>query len=223
MRSLAMNRDPVKQVLLADDHPVVLDGLQALLRTTQEFQVAAVCSNGLEALDRIRALEPDLTVLDNLMPDLSGVEIVETLNGDGIGTRVVLLSGSITDEQITRAADAGAWGIMLKDTAVEDLLDCLHCVNVGRRWLPRDVVHAAFEREAARREDKEEYTRVLTSREQEIAALVAQGLSNKHIARKTGISDGTVKIHLHNIFQKLGISNRTALAMKTQRELNRLG
>jgi DNA-binding NarL/FixJ family response regulator len=208
-----MNSNAPKQVLVADDHPVVLSGLHALLGTAPEFQVVALCSTGREALEKIRTFEPELAVLDVRMPDLTGVEIVEILDKEGLGTRVVLLSASLTDAQITRAVNAGAWGIVLKDTAVEELLDCLSNVAAGRRWLPQDIV-GALEREAARRGDQDEYGRSLTSREQEIAALVAEGLSNKEIARKAGISEGTVKLHLHNIYQKLGVSNRTALAMR---------
>jgi two-component system, NarL family, nitrate/nitrite response regulator NarL len=217
-----MRASSVKRVILADDHPLVLSGLQALVNTTHEFQIVATCSTGAEASETIRTLEPDLAVLDVRMPDLTGVDILELIDKEGLGTRAILLSGSITDEEITRGVNAGAWGIVLKFAAVEELLECLHEVAAGRRFLPRDVVDAAFDREAARRGDKEEYSRILTSREQQIAALVAQGLSNKLIAVKTRISEGTVKIHLHNIYQKLGVSNRTSLAMRAQQELLRI-
>ena len=204
-------------VLLADDHPIVLSGLKALLGSRTDFQVVAACSDGSEALHCLRELEPYLGVLDIQMPGLSGIEVLQITESEGLRTRIVFLTASATDKNVTEAVFGGAWGIVLKDVAAQELIDCLKKVAAGDQWLPSKLVTSAFEREAARRNDSERVAKLLTVREQEIAKFVAAGLSNKQIARKASISEGTVKIHLHNAYQKLGVSNRTALAMLAHR------
>jgi two-component system, NarL family, nitrate/nitrite response regulator NarL len=204
-------------VLIADDHPIVLGGLTGLLGSKDRFDVVATCSDGSEALEKLRALEPDLGVLDISMPGLTGIEVLAITEAEGLRTRVVFLTASATDEQITQAVARGAWGIMLKDAAADMLVDCLGKVVTGERWLPPELVSPALEREAERRSHLDRLDGLLTSREREIAILVAEGLSNKQIARRVRISEGTVKIHLHNAYQKLGVVNRTSLATLAQR------
>src|SRR3954466_7511905 len=161
----------------------------------------------------IRAHEPDLAVLDITMPQLTGLEVLEALAADDLATRGVLLTGSASDEQIATAVERGAWGLLLKESAPGTLIACLKAVAAGQRWLPEELVAPAIRRAAERRATDVRPERVLTAREYEIARLVAQGLSNKHIAHVTGISEGTVKIHLHNTYEKLGSVNRTSLAV----------
>jgi DNA-binding NarL/FixJ family response regulator len=146
------------------------------------------------------------------MPGMTGLEVLEALEDEGLRTRVVLLTASATDSQIASAVGRGAWGIMLKESAGDDLLGCLRGVLAGERYLPPELVSPALAREAERQAATERVEDLLTAREREIATLVAEGLSNKQIARQVNISVGTVKIHLHNAYQKLGIPNRTALA-----------
>ena len=206
-------------VLIADDHPIVLSGLEGLLRAAGCFDVVAAYANGGEALHGLRELEPQLAVLDIRMPQLTGVEILERIESEGLRTRVVLLTASATDEQIARAVTHGAWGIMLKDAAADALVDCLGRVSAGERWLPSELVSPALMREAGRRKDVNRLQTLLTAREREIALFVAQGLSNKQIARKVNISEGTVKLHLHKAYQKLDVANRTSLSSLVQRHL----
>jgi len=165
-------------VLIADDHPIVLSGLEGLLRAAGCFDVVAAYANGGEALHGLRELEPQLAVLDIRMPQLTGVEILERIESEGLRTRVVLLTASATDEQIARAVTHGAWGIMLKDAAADALVDCLGRVSAGERWLPSELVSPALMREAGRRKDVNRLQYLLTAREREIALFVAQGLSN---------------------------------------------
>jgi two-component system, NarL family, nitrate/nitrite response regulator NarL len=200
-------------VLLADDHPIVLSGLKALLGSRADFRVVAACSDGAEALHCLRELEPYLGVLDIHMPGLSGIEVLNITESEGLRTRIVFLTASATDKNVTEAVSGGAWGIVLKDIAAHELIACLKKVAAGDQWFPSKLVTLAFEREAARRKDSERVTKLLTFREQQIAKFVAGGLSNKHIAREARISEATVKVHLHNAYEKLGVSNRTALAM----------
>jgi RNA polymerase sigma factor (sigma-70 family) len=211
-----MKRGPLR-ILLADDHPIVLAGLERLLRIRRRFDVIATSYDGASALRGIHDLEPDIAVLDINMPKLNGLEILEALEESGLSTKAVLLTASATDSQVMKAVLHGAWGIILKDSASDALLDCLESVSAGERWLPHDPVDPALERDAKRRSSQIKLTDVLTQREQEIAKLVADGLSNKQIGKEIGISDGTVKIHLHNIYKKLKVSNRTGLATLVQR------
>ena len=198
-------------VMLADDHPIVLGGLATLLRANR-FEVVSASANGLDALNALRNIEPDLAVLDICMPGLTGLQVLQHVEDEGLRTRIVFLTASATDEQILKAVTHGAWAIMLKDAAADSLVNCLENVAMGKRWLPPELVSPALSREAERRTESEHFDTVLTAREREISILVADGLSNKEIARRTNISEGTVKIHLHNAYQKLGLSNRTSLA-----------
>ena len=203
-------------VMLAHDHPIVLGGLATLLRANR-FEVVSASANGLDALNALRNIEPDLAVLDICMPGLTGLQVLQHVEDEGLRTRIVFLTASATDEQILKAVTHGAWAIMLKDAAADSLVDCLQNVAKGERWLPPELVSPALSREAERRNESERLDNVLTAREREISILVADGLSNKEIARRTNISEGTVKIHLHNAYQKLGLSNRTSLAGLAQR------
>ena len=200
------------RVLLADDHPVVLAGLRELIAAEDGFQVVATGTNGEEALRAIRELKPDLAVLDVSMPDMTGLDVLAALDSEGLNIPVVFLTATASDQQIATAVTFGARGIVLKDAAPDSLIQCLRTVADGGRWLPPEVVDAALSRESERRLETHRVEQSMTSREREIALLVAEGMSNKEIGRKLGVSEGTVKIHLHNIYQKLGVSNRTSLA-----------
>src|SRR3954468_21895190 len=201
------------RVALADDHPIVLGGLRALLQTERGVEVVAAALDGAPALEMIRAHEPEIAVLDITMPRLTGLEVLEALEADGLATRVVLLTGSASGEQIATAVERGAWGLLLKESAPGTFIACLKTVAAGQRWLPEELVAPAIRRAAERRATDVRPERVLTAREYEIARLIAQGLSNKHIARSLAISEGTVKIHLHKTYEKLGGMNRTSLAV----------
>jgi DNA-binding NarL/FixJ family response regulator len=199
---------PALRVVLADDHPVFLGGLQALIRTDSMFEVVATRPNGTAAL---LELQPDLAILDVSMPGCTGVEVLKDIGSRNLRTRVILLTASAGDHQIVEAVERGVYGLMLKDAAADTLLECMRSVSAGRRWLPSDLVGAALEREGEKRAKTGQVENALTAREREIVSLVAEGLSNKEIARHLGVTDGTVKIHLHNIYRKLDVGNRTAL------------
>lgn len=197
---------------MADDHPVVLHGLESLIGTDPQFRVVQTCTDGSSAFQAISELQPALAVLDINMPGMTGLEVLGRVAAHKWPTKVILLTASVGDRQIVRAIADGAYGLILKDAAADTLLDCLHAVGRGDRWLPSELVAPALEREGARGTTGNGIEGALTKREREIALHVAEGLSNKDIARRINISDGTVKIHLHNIYQKLGVNNRTSLA-----------
>jgi len=209
-------RECAMRVVLADDHPIVLGGLRAVLQAEPGIEIVAAAPDGASALAMIRAHEPSIAVLDINMPQLTGLDVLEALEAEGLATRVVLLTGSASDEQIATAVERGAWGLLLKESALGTLITCLRAVASGQRWLTEELVAPAGRRGAEQRERDVPLERVLTAREYQIARLIAQGLSNKHISRQLSISEGTVKIHLHNVYEKLGSANRTSLAMLVQ-------
>src|SRR5215212_3936611 len=171
------------RVVLADDHPLVLGGLRALLQAEPGVEIVAAAPDGASALEAIRAHEPSIAVLDIRMPQLTGLEVLEALEAEGLATRVVLLTGSASDEQIATAVDRGAWGLLLKESAPATLMACLKTVAGGQRWLPEELVAPAVRRAAERRARDVRLERVLTAREYEIARAVAEGLSPTQIAR----------------------------------------
>jgi two-component system nitrate/nitrite response regulator NarL len=202
---------PFTSIVVADDHPVVLHGLADLLRSEPDLSIVAACRDGLSAISAIRERRPDLAVLDIAMPGKSGLEVLAAIAAEGAATKVIFLTATATDSQILGAIARGVSGIILKDTAVHDLIACVREVAAGRTWLPPEIVGSALERETGRRLQRE-LLESLTDREREVMRLVSEGLSNKDVARRLNIAEGTIKIHLHKIYEKLGIANRTALA-----------
>jgi two-component system, NarL family, nitrate/nitrite response regulator NarL len=205
---------PIRSVsiVLADDHPIVLGGLVTLLKQDKALQLVATCANGQEALDAIRTLRPDLALLDFNMPRLNGLQVLEALIAEKLPTRVCFLAASLSDNEIVAVADKGAFGIVLKESAPDTLITALHAIAAGQKWLSGALVNGASTR---LRELQAEISRVsdaLSPREIEIMLRVAEGLSNKEVGRQLKISEGTVKMHLHSIYQKINVSNRTSLA-----------
>ena len=199
-------------IVVADDHPVVLGGIIMLLNGSKTFHVVASCKNGAEAIDAIRTLKPDIALLDMKMPMLNGLQVLKALVAENLPTRVTFLSASLSDEDIVAAATGGAYGIILKESAPDDLLICLRAVATGEKWLPAELVDGATERTQAQRAQIAKVSQLLTSREIEIMLSVADGLTNSQVGHQLNITEGTVKMHLHNIYQKIHVSNRTSLA-----------
>ena len=205
-----MTTSPVS-IVIADDHPFVLLGVAGLLQAQSDMNVVATCNDGEAALKAIRQYTPDVAVLDIAMPGLNGLEVLSSVAADRTATKIVFLTATAKDDQILAAITHGAKGLMLKDKAAESLIDCIRQVAAGKRWLPAEVVDIALEREIGHQVESERLVQVLTLREREITALVSEGLSNKQLARRLDLTEGTVKIHLHNIYEKLSVPNRTTL------------
>jgi two-component system nitrate/nitrite response regulator NarL len=153
-----------------------------------------------------------VAVLDFFMPGLNGLDVLANMSAERRVTRAVFLTATATDKQLLAAVARGAKGIVLKETALDELVQCIRVVAAGREWLPPNLIDAAAEREVARHSVSQHLCQSLTSRERQIVLLVAEGLSNKEMCRRLGLSEGTVKIHLHNVYGKVGVNNRTALA-----------
>lgn len=195
-------------VILVDDHPLLLRGLQDLMSAAPEFEVIGASTNGAEAVSLICHLQPDIAVLDVAMPGTDGLEVLRATRNKR-HTRYIFLTATISGPQISDALKLGLSGILLKEHAPEELLNCMRKVADGGKWLPQELLSRA-----SRTSDEAmlEKLSLLTAREREITALICGGLSNRSIASRLGTSEGTIGIHLHNIFRKLDISNRTALA-----------
>jgi DNA-binding NarL/FixJ family response regulator len=196
-------------VLLVDDHPLVLSGLRGLIQGHPDFQVVREFSDGDEALLWIRQHKPTIAILDLKIGKCSGLTILRDVVEGGLPTRVVLLAAVIRDAELYAAIESGAYGIILKDWAPDTLIDCLRSVAAGRRWLPSTLVMGPLERENVRRRWADDILKRLTRREREVALLIADGLTVKQVASQLELSDGTVKLHLHAVFQKLNVSKRS--------------
>jgi len=199
-------------VVIADRHPVVLQGLTKLLGAQSGFKVVACCSDGTNCIEAIRSLAPDIAILDMSMPGLTGLEILAIVNSESLTTRLVFFTASIEHHELVISAAAGAYGVIIKDVSPEVLLQSLRQVADGQRLLPLLSSDHELAREQSDITITENVLAVLTERERQIMRLVSEGLSNKEIGRRLNITDGTIKVHLHNIYQKLEINNRTVLA-----------
>jgi two-component system, NarL family, nitrate/nitrite response regulator NarL len=204
-------RRPIRMVL-ADDHPVVLRGMAALLEADGRFEVVARCGDGTACLEKIRALMPDLALVDLAMPGMTGLGVLEAVERERLPVRVAILTAARTPVDVARAYRAGVWGILLKDAAPEEMVRTLVEIAAGRRAVPMALVEETFAAESGDRA-RNEHDGDLTAREREVMHLVGQGLSNRAIGARRTLTEGTVKNHLHSIYEKLGVRNRTELAL----------
>jgi two-component system, NarL family, nitrate/nitrite response regulator NarL len=202
------------RILVADDHAIFRDGLRKLLEGADDVQIVGEASNGVECTKMLAKLKPDILLLDLRMPDKDGLGVLEEVNFDSLPTRVIVLTAAEDDRDVVRAMRLGARGVVLKQSASDLLLKSIRKVSDGEIWLDNRMtaeVIDAFKKsaEAGQRREKP----LLSDREKEIVQLVAQGFRNREIGEKLFISEQTVKNHLHNIFDKLGVSDRLELAL----------
>ena len=199
------------RVLIVDDHPMIRSAV-AMLQEGSEFTIAASAGDSEAAIQAVHDIDPDLVILDLAMPGGSGMEVLRVLRADGDKRPVVILTAAIEDFRLREALALKADGIVMKNNDPALLLECLQSVKAGRRWLDPDLGDRAAE---LARQDP---ATALTPRERKLVALVAQGLRNRDIAAELGITEGTVKVYLHGIFDKLGVANRTELALRAADE-----
>jgi len=196
------------RILLADDHPVVRDGLAAMLATQPDFAVIGEAGNGAEALTEAARLHPDVVLMDLEMPELDGIEAIRRLRAADPSVQVVVLTAFDTDERIVGAIQAGAQGYLLKGAPRAEIFAAIRTVSAGGALIPPVIASKLFRQV---RED------ALTAREKEVLELVAAGLANGEIAGRLFISERTVKFHVSSILAKLGAKNRTQ-AVRVARE-----
>jgi two-component system, NarL family, nitrate/nitrite response regulator NarL len=207
------------RIVIADDHPIFRDGLRRLLEAESDLKVVGEACDGLEAVKLARQLKPDILLLDLAMPRQPGLEALrEMSSGSGVNAvRVILLTAAAEKNQIVEALQLGARGVVLKDSATQLLLKSIHTVMSGEYWVGRESVSNLVQYLRTLVQSSGEEARQkkfgLTPRELEIVSAVVAGYSNKEIAEYFKISEDTVKHHLSNIFDKLGVSTRLELAL----------
>jgi DNA-binding NarL/FixJ family response regulator len=192
------------RVLVADDHPVVRDGLCAMLDTQADIEVVGEATNGAEALALVGSLRPDLVLMDLQMPKVDGATATQRIRAENDDVQVLVLTTYDTDADISRAVEAGATGYLLKDARREELFRAVRLAANGESVLSPGVAKRVLGRMRAPAEE------ALSSREIDVLGAVARGLSNRAIARSLHISEATVKTHLVHVFAKLGVDDRTA-------------
>lgn len=206
------------RILIADDHPVVRIGLRGMLSGEPDFEVTAEASDGAEAVTLTGRHLPDVVLMDLRMPGMDGVQATEKIKADYPGVRVVVLTTYDSDADILRAIETGATGYLLKDTPREELFSAIRTAAGGESSLAPAVASRIVNRMRGPAGE------ALSSREIEILELVAQGTSNKKIAKSLWISETTVKSHLLHVFEKLGVDDRTAAVTSAlRRGIIRLG
>lgn len=203
------------KVLLVDDHPLVLEGLRALMESEQDIQVVGTTTDGARVVDLARLHHPDVVVLDLELGALNGYDVLKQLRAEQLSVRVLVLTAYGDGESMRAALEHQADGIALKTDSPDRTVDAIRAVNSGvlvfpqaaRRWMQKTPQRPLVGPSA------------LSEREREVWSLLASGLSNRTIARRLGVSPSTVKFHTQNLFQKLGVSNRTAAAVEYEKHV----
>ena len=200
----------MKRLLLADDHPMIRNAIEVLLRDTG-FEIVGMTGTGQATLEAMERLQPDLLLLDIQMPGGTGIEVLRRLRSAKSPAKIILLTAAIDDAALLEAKALKVQGIVLKNSDPAFLLDCLESVAAGRSWLDPEL--KARSRQLASAPSRGRPI-PLAPRERELIAFVRKGLRNREIAEQLGVTEGTVKVYLHAIFEKLGIGNRTELAIR---------
>jgi two-component system nitrate/nitrite response regulator NarP len=197
------------RVLLADDHPMIQAAVEALLRGS-DYKLVGTAGTGAEALDAIAEENPEIVVLDVQMPEGSGLDVLRNMRSNGDHRPVILLTASIDEAGFGEALALKVDGALLKTSDPALLLDCLDSVRSGEEWIDPHLQQQASDARASAPGRGVS----LSPRERELVQLVRQGLRNRDIAEKLGITEGTVKVYLHSVFEKTGVANRTELAIR---------
>lgn len=206
---------PIRLVLV-DDHPIVLQGLEQLFGFEPDMEVVARCLSAQQALSAMEEHRPDVLVLDIRMPDEDGLAVLRELHTRRIRTRVILLTAAVDEDEVVEAMRLGVRGIVLKEAAPQNLVDAIRRVHAGETVVDHQAVVRALEKVVRREAGTRRLAAVLTARELEIVRMVVAGLRNKEIATRLTISESTVKIHLHNTYEKLRVDGRLELMLLAQ-------
>jgi DNA-binding NarL/FixJ family response regulator len=201
-------------VVVVDDHVIVRNGLQQLLETTGDITMVGSAANGVEALEMVRDLQPDVVLMDLSMPVMDGVEATKRIVADYPRSRVMVLTSFGDQDRIIRALNAGADGYLLKHSEPDSILSAIRAVHEGGSPLDPKAAKVILDARRLIPPDVQ-----LTDREREVLELVRSGLANKQIARRLSISERTVKAHLTHIFQRLGVTDRTQAALWAKENL----
>ena len=206
------------RLVLADDHPIVLDGLEQLFSTESDLEVVARATSAEGAVRALEEFRPDVLVLDLAMPGHDGIWVMEQAAARKLLARIVLLTAHVDEQNLLDAVRLNVAGVVLKEMAPRLLVECVRKVHAGEKWLEKHSVSRAMDRMVKRENELQRLSRLLTPRELEIVRLAAEGLRNREIADRLTITEGTVKIHLHNIYEKLGVTGRHQLILYATRD-----
>ena len=209
------------RILVADDHPVVRDGLVAILSTQPDFEIVAEAGTGAEVVRGVAEQRPDVVLLDLEMPDMDGVEALRELRNREASARVIVFTAYDTDERILAAVRAGAQGYLLKGAPREEIFQAIRVVHAGNSLL-QPIVASRLLRQVSEENTAQAGLRSLTARELDVLRLLMRGLQNKEIAAELVVTERTVKFHVSQILMKLGAGNRTeAVALANRYGLGR--
>ena len=201
------------RLVLADNHPLILNALEQLFGLEEDFQVLARCGDGEETLKAVHYYQPDVLILDLRMPDKDGLAVLREMRQEQCPTRVVLLTAALEENEVLAAIRLGVHGVVLKEMGPHLLVQCVRKVHAGGQWVERHAMSRVVDTLLRRQDGMRDLAGLLTPRELEMVRLVAQGLRNKSIAEALSISAGTVKIHLYNIYKKLNLNSRMTLSL----------
>lgn len=197
------------RILLADDHPMIRAAIEVLLRDTG-YEVVGMAGTGEAALGEIERLRPDMLLLDLQMPGGSGLEVLRQLRAVKSTVGVILLTAAVDDAELLEAKALKVRGIVLKNSDPAYLLECLDSVSAGRMWIDPELAKRSRKLSSSANHASLQ----LAPRERQLIAFVRKGLRNREIGEKLGVTEGTVKAYLHAIYEKLGVTNRTELAIR---------
>ncbi|HLI62518.1 MAG TPA: response regulator transcription factor [Terriglobales bacterium] len=209
-------KEPSVRILIADDHTIFRDGLRRLLEAEPELEVAGEAADGAETVTQTRELKPDILLLDLAMPGMPGMDVLRELSADGNGsqTKIIVLTAAVERMEIVQALQFGARGVVMKEAATQLLMKAIRTVMLGQYWIGREAVGDIVEFMRSNPSgEKPPRNYGLTKREMDILTTIVAGLSNKEIAKKFSLSEDTVKHHLTNIFDKVGVASRLELAL----------
>ncbi len=204
------------RIIIADDHTIFRDGLRRLLEAEPELEVVGEAADGAEAVAQTRELSPDVLLLDLAMPRVPGMDVLRELSNDGerLTTKIIVLTAAVERMEIVQALQMGARGVVMKEAATQLLMKAIRTVMAGQYWIGREAVGDIVEFMRTNPSgEKPPRNFGLTKREMDILTTIVAGLSNKEIARKFSLSEDTVKHHLTNIFDKVGVASRLELAL----------
>jgi NarL family two-component system response regulator LiaR len=201
------------RLLIADDHHIVRKGIKVLLATEKDMQVVGEAENGVEAVKKAAALEPDVILMDIVMPEMDGIEATRRITSERPGTRILVLTSFAADDKVFPAVKAGALGYLLKDSTPDQLLEAIRQVHRGEPSLEPSIARKVLQELSHPGGAGTPTSEPLTEREMEVLRLIAQGMSNKEIAAKIFVAEWTVRSHVSSILGKLHVASRTQAAL----------